>query len=89
MAVLYVRIPDQLHASLSGLSSRMKRPIAELVVEGLGPYVSELARSPEVRASQEEFENNVAEVARLVALANEMTNERAGGKPRRGGPIAD
>lgn len=78
MAVLYVRVPDQLHAALTGISARLKRPLGELVVEGLGPYVQELARSNEVRVSQEQFESSVDEVARLVELANKMTRESSG-----------
>jgi hypothetical protein len=71
----YVRIPDELHRSLTGLAARMKVSIASLISEGMTPYLSEVARSGEVRASEEQF---ASDIDRLVALANHMTNERSG-----------
>ncbi len=75
MAVLYIRISDELHRSLTGLAARMKVCVASLISEGMTPYLSEVARSGEVRASEEQFASDID--GRWVAL-NQMTNERSG-----------
>jgi predicted transcriptional regulator len=72
-AALFVKIPDDLHAALSGLSARTRRPMSELVAEGMTPYVAEMARSAEVKHNEAQF---ARDIERLVELANKMTRQR-------------